>query len=160
MKYRTILYVLLVQLMADNSNPFFNKAREKARKMADNPGKVKETVDKAMKKSNLIDNTKDKARELKNNLGLLFQMLGAYFSGKYKKLPMITVVKILAAVIYFLFVTDLIPDFFAVIGLVDDAAVVAWVLNSIKGDLEAFKAWRNAQGESAETLLLEEQKTD
>ena len=36
---------------------------------------------------------------------------------------------------------DLIPDFIPVIGYLDDAAVVALAVRSVKGDLDAFRAW-------------------
>ena len=43
---------------------------------------------------------------------------------------------------------DLIPDFIPVAGLVDDAAVIAFVVARIRVDLDAFMAWEAAQNAS------------
>ncbi|MBX2846129.1 MAG: DUF1232 domain-containing protein [Saprospiraceae bacterium] len=128
-------------------NPFFNKAKRRAKEIFGQPEKVKQVLDDATKRSKLIDTTKEKAATFSKNLQTLFSMLKAYFKGDYKDLPKNTIIKLLGAVIYFLFIADLIPDFFAVIGLVDDAAVVAWVINSISEDLDRFRQWELAQNE-------------
>jgi len=39
---------------------------------------------------------------------------------------------------------DLIPDWIPGIGLLDDVAVLAWVVNSLERELDAFKAWRDS----------------
>jgi len=138
------------------NNPFFKKAQERAKVLVKNPNKVKDLLDKALKKSNVIDSTKDKVVELKNNVTTLIEMLRAHFTGKYKAIPANTLLKLLAAVIYFIWFADLIPDFLAVIGLVDDAAVIAWVITSIKEDLDAFLSWKNNQNQSTNSIELQE----
>ena len=46
-----------------------------------------------------------------------------------------------AVLAYALSPIDLIPDFIPVVGYADDAAVIAWVLNSIAEELKDFKNW-------------------
>jgi uncharacterized membrane protein YkvA (DUF1232 family) len=38
---------------------------------------------------------------------------------------------------------DLIPDVTPVIGFVDDAAVLAWVLRRVRKDLDTFRTWED-----------------
>ena len=50
---------------------------------------------------------------------------------------------------------DAIPDWLLGVGLVDDLAVLAWVMRTWHGELEAFRAWRERQ--SPERMALIEQ---
>jgi uncharacterized membrane protein YkvA (DUF1232 family) len=43
---------------------------------------------------------------------------------------------------------DLIPDAIPVAGLVDDAAVLAFVLRQARAEVEAFKKWEKAKTKS------------
>lgn len=52
---------------------------------------------------------------------------------------------IVAGLIYFVSPLDAIPDFIPGLGLVDDLAVLAWVMKTWGGELEAFRTWRDAQ---------------
>lgn len=143
--------------MKPKDNPFYKRAERQAKKMADNPKKMRETLDKAMKKSKILDDTKDKAKSLKDDLFILFDMMKSYLSGSYKALPWKTFVKIGAGILYFLWFADLIPDFLIGIGLIDDAAVIAWILKSIKVDLDQFKVWKAGKNEQDSVLnTLEE----
>tara|TARA_B100001013_G_C24302433_1_gene321343 strand:- start:368 stop:538 length:171 start_codon:yes stop_codon:yes gene_type:complete len=47
----------------------------------------------------------------------------------------------LGAVIYFLNPIDLSPDMIPGIGYVDDVSIIAFVLNSIRADLQQFLEW-------------------
>ena len=46
---------------------------------------------------------------------------------------------------YFLSPIDAIPDFIPMFGMLDDIAVLAWVMKTLDGELSAFRAWREAQ---------------
>ncbi|HLT05163.1 MAG TPA: YkvA family protein, partial [Pseudomonas sp.] len=54
-------------------------------------------------------------------------------------------VSIVAGLAYFLSPLDLIPDFLLGVGLLDDVAVLAWIMRTWRGELDAFVAWRDAQ---------------
>jgi len=45
----------------------------------------------------------------------------------------------LAALLYIVWIVDLIPDFIFFIGLVDDVTLIAWFLSSINQKLEEFR---------------------
>lgn len=73
---------------------------------------------------------------------LMFALIKAYWSGEYRQIPWFTIAAIVAALLYVLSPLDLIPDFIPIIGLMDDAMVLAACLNLVKKDLTQFETWR------------------
>lgn len=59
-----------------------------------------------------------------------------------------TLVLLVAALIYVLSPVDFIPDFIPGIGLIDDAAVLAFLLHSMAQDLAAFRAWEQGRAKA------------
>jgi uncharacterized membrane protein YkvA (DUF1232 family) len=83
---------------------------------------------------------------------LLLRMIRAYAEGAYRKVPWATILTATAAIVYFVVPTDFIPDFFIGLGLLDDAAVLAWTFRSLKSSLEEFRQWEQAQPLAPEAL--------
>lgn len=78
--------------------------------------------------------------KLLNRYIVLFsELIKAYVQGTYTKLPVITLVKITAALLYFVMPFDFIPDFLPVVGFADDLAIVVWVGKAIKEELDEFE---------------------
>ncbi len=80
------------------------------------------------------------------------RLIKAYANGHYKEFPYTSILKIVAAVVYFVSVVDLIPDFIPVLGLTDDLAVLAWVYSSVKDDLQQFVDWEEANERRREKM--------
>ena len=77
---------------------------------------------------------------LLNRYIILFSaLIKAYVQGNYTKLPLITLVKITAALLYFVMPFDFIPDFLPLVGFADDLAIVVWVGKAIKDELDEFE---------------------
>ncbi len=77
--------------------------------------------------------------KLMNHYVITFSaMIKAYISGEYKKIPLKTVVKIVAVLIYFISPFDFIPDVLPLVGFTDDLALLIWVAKSIKNELDEF----------------------
>jgi uncharacterized membrane protein YkvA (DUF1232 family) len=77
---------------------------------------------------------------LLNRYIILFSaLIKAYLQGNYTKLPLITLVKITAALLYFVMPFDFIPDFLPLVGFADDLAIVVWVGKAIKDELDEFE---------------------
>ncbi|MFA5835219.1 MAG: DUF1232 domain-containing protein [Bacteroidota bacterium] len=75
------------------------------------------------------------------DLKLLLEILKAWYSGKYTTIPTKTLILIIVALVYLITPIDLIPDFLPG-GLIDDAAVIMWVLKSIGEDIKKYKLWK------------------
>jgi uncharacterized membrane protein YkvA (DUF1232 family) len=76
---------------------------------------------------------------------LLLRMIRSYVEGSYRKIPWGTILTATAAIVYFVVPTDFIPDFFIGLGLLDDAAVLAWTFSALKSSLDEFRQWEQGQ---------------
>ncbi len=110
--------------------------------------KAAEIVSNNNKLLTLLARAKDKAIENKGRVdgfwGQLFSLLRlvhAWINGDYRVIPINSTLIIVAAVIYFVNPFDLIPDFIPVIGYLDDASIIAFVMKSVKGDIDKFIEW-------------------
>ena len=78
--------------------------------------------------------------KLLNRYIILFsELIKSYVQGNYTKLPVVTLVKITAALLYFVMPFDFIPDFLPLVGFADDLAIVVWVGKAIKEELDEFE---------------------
>jgi len=85
--------------------------------------------------------------KLRGDFFELLHLLRAWASGKYSVVPWKSLLMAIAAVLYFVNPFDLVPDFLPLTGLVDDVAVLAYVLRSLQKDLTRFRDWQQAQAE-------------
>lgn len=76
---------------------------------------------------------------------LLFAMIGDYWNGAYRMIPWWAVAAIVFALLYVLNPFDLIPDILPVIGLTDDAAVLALCLAMTEKDILKYRDWKELQ---------------
>lgn len=111
----------------------------RARALLRDPGKVQALLDDAELKP------KQRLGEAKQQLATLLRLLKAWLSGRYRRVSTSTLVAAVAAVLYFVLPLDLIPDFILGLGLVDDIAVIAWVLNQFRSELQQFCQWERSQ---------------
>ena len=90
-------------------------------------------------------------RGLLADVATLIRLAGAALGRRYR-LPGRVLVTVLAALIYFVNPLDLIPDAILGVGLLDDAAVLGWVVSRLRKDLGAFRDWESDQ---VETITVE-----
>lgn len=76
------------------------------------------------------------------DLKILFSLVNDYRKGDYREIPWTSIAAIVGALLYVFSPIDLIPDFIPVVGLLDDAAVVALCLKAIDGDLQRYAEWK------------------
>lgn len=117
---------------------YFQSAKDAALEYAKNPKKLNELLDKAVKKAHAH---KGRLAEFWESLLASFRLLRAYATGRYRDIPWSSLVSIIAAVVYFVMPLDLIPDFILAMGLIDDAALIGWILTSLKKDIDHFIEW-------------------
>jgi uncharacterized membrane protein YkvA (DUF1232 family) len=102
------------------------------------PERVRSVVQSAFEK---LSKYRAEVGRIGADLPILLRLARAWVSGEYRRIPVKAIVMILAAALYFVNPLDLIPDFLPVIGYVDDAAVVGYVLRSLQREIEVFRTW-------------------
>lgn len=79
---------------------------------------------------------------LRRDLTRLVALVKAWLSGEYRDVSSATLISVVAAILYFVVPLDAIPDFILGWGLVDDVAVVSYVMSLVVDELERFEIWR------------------
>ncbi|WP_268800082.1 YkvA family protein [Pseudomonas huanghezhanensis] len=92
--------------------------------------------------------------KLKDDLKLLQALCLAYWRGQYRAISPKAILSVVAGLMYFLSPLDAIPDWIPGLGMLDDIAVLAWVMKSLEVELSAFRVWREKQ--SPEKLAVVE----
>ncbi len=84
----------------------------------------------------------DKLRAVRDELEMLLALMKAWAGGEYRDVSTGTLITIAAGVLYFVVPLDFVPDFIAGLGLLDDAAVIGYVVSILREELVAFETWR------------------
>ncbi|MEQ7917581.1 YkvA family protein [Xanthomonas sp. WHRI 1810A] len=92
--------------------------------------------------------------KIKDDLKLLQALCLAYWRGEYRAISPKAILSVVAGLMYFISPLDAIPDWIPGLGMLDDIAVLAWVMKSLNTELDAFRAWRAKQ--SPEKLAVVE----
>jgi len=122
----------------------FYAATAMARTYARDKRKTRHLLDQADAK---VKHQHGALHKLRGDFLELLGMIRAWATGNYTVVPWKSLLLGIAAVLYFVNPFDLVPDFLPLTGLVDDVAVLAFVLKSLQKDLARFRAWQQAQAE-------------
>ncbi|MDJ0622382.1 MAG: YkvA family protein [Desulfocapsaceae bacterium] len=119
----------------------FKKAENTAQEYINNPGKLEALFDEASKKAN---GKQEQLNVVWVQLLACFRLIKAYAKGQYRKIPWRSLVMIIASVLYFVWLVDLVPDFIPFLGFLDDAAILGWTLKTFKSDIDDFTEWESS----------------
>ena len=122
------------------------KSTEEAEQMIKDPEQTESTLKKALAKLSEVKSI-GAIKELFDNVVLMISMVTDYIKGKYKVVPVGSIIAILAALIYFLSPIDFLPDFIPGIGYIDDAFVIAIVIKQAYSDMQEYKKWKDGKEE-------------
>jgi uncharacterized membrane protein YkvA (DUF1232 family) len=75
----------------------------------------------------------------------LVRLVVAYARGNYREIPTDSLALVVGGLLYVVSPLDLIPDAVPVVGFMDDAVVVGWVIKAVREELDAFRAWELGQ---------------
>jgi uncharacterized membrane protein YkvA (DUF1232 family) len=124
-------------------NPFFKIALAQAARFAGKPGRMVQLAAQLLHRLYTMDRKQISIAGIKDRLQILGRLISSYARGHYREIPFSTLLKVLAAVLYFLNPVDLVPDAIVGIGLVDDLAVLTWVYTSAKDEVNKFLMWES-----------------
>lgn len=133
-------------------NHIYDKSKKQAEEVLNDDEQADSVLNDAQQKA---EDHKDRIKSVWADLQTLIQMLMAYRRGDYRKLPLKTLIAAMAAVLYFVNPLDIIPDFLGFFGFMDDAAVIGYVVNSLRDDLIAFRLFRDSRPEPRDVVAEE-----
>ncbi|MFQ5903614.1 MAG: YkvA family protein [Candidatus Binatia bacterium] len=122
----------------------FERAKSRAERFARDREKVRHLLEEAIFKAG---RHKDSLRKIWDELSVFFRLLKSWINGQYKDVSWQSIVLIIAAVIYFVAPIDAIIDPLPFVGYIDDVTVIAFVIASVKKDIERFLEWEKAGGQ-------------
>ena len=136
----------------------FLLAKRNADQWIDSPAKLNQLIKAATVKA--VKKRLGPFKDISGAFMSSLRLIQAYAAGRYQAMPKRSLMALITAVAYFVIPTDAIPDFVAGIGLLDDVALMGWVLKSIKTDLEKFQQWevgqQQAQSQNIEIIQVTE----
>jgi uncharacterized membrane protein YkvA (DUF1232 family) len=78
-----------------------------------------------------------------DDLMTFLRLIKAWATGGYTQAPWKSIALVIGAVLYFVSPIDAIPDFIPVIGFMDDAFIIGFVMRAIRKDVRAFREWES-----------------
>ncbi|MEJ2050746.1 MAG: DUF1232 domain-containing protein [Calditrichota bacterium] len=123
-------------------NPYFNRALDTADSIIKEQEKVKLILNNALEKAR---EKKSQVREFFGDIEDLIMLIRSYLKGEYTRIPWRFIILAFAAVIYFLNPLDLIPDIIPAMGFMDDATVIAIIVNAMKEEIDEYRRFRSMQ---------------
>lgn len=127
----------------------FKKFLSRAEDYLKKPSRVKDLISDTYKKASEKKDVGTIAHEVWESLQILSRLIKSSVSGDYTGIPKATIVGAIAVLLYFLSPIDLIPDFLPAIGLLDDVALLAWFMSSIKAEMDKFGNWEKSRRQPA-----------
>ncbi len=119
----------------------FGRYEKRAQEILSDLEKTADVVEQASAKARAKAGS---LRSIWGDLQALLRLLRAWANRSYTRVPWGAVVMALAAVLYLLNPLDLAPDFIPLVGYVDDATVIAFVIRSIQKELDKFREWEGS----------------
>jgi uncharacterized membrane protein YkvA (DUF1232 family) len=118
----------------------YKEVSERAKYYISHPKEALKVAEEAASKAAAVG-SRGLVKDLRTDVPMLVRMLKSYINREYTDIPYTSLLKIAIGISYFLFVADLIPDIIPVLGFMDDAIVIAWVIRSVRKNLDEYKEW-------------------
>jgi len=84
----------------------------------------------------------DRMHKVANQTKLMMELMDDFRTGTYRTIPWRSLAVCAAAILYVANPADVVPDFLAGFGLLDDLAVTAFAARVIRDDLKAYCEWK------------------
>lgn len=114
------------------------KAEAEAAELLEKPHLAEKMAARAQHRA---EENKGRVAKIWDELETLIRLASAWATGRYRKVPISTLMAVLAALVYFLMPLDSIPDFIWAFGFIDDAALIARVFSMFRKDIDEFRRW-------------------
>lgn len=123
---------------------FYTGVREQAERLLKHPDEARALLQEAASRLQEAIAPGGQMTALRDEVSTLIRMVAAYMHRSYTDLPWQTLVAGVAALVYLVMPLDALPDFIPLGGFLDDAAVLGFVIKSIRDDIRRFRWWEEA----------------
>lgn len=130
--------------MATIDNKFFDSALKQASGIAGRKNRLLGLSVQLVDRMRKADWKNMQWKVMQEKLLTIGRLSKAYAMGQYRDVDLKTLAIIAAAILYFLNPIDLIPDLLP-LGLTDDFAVLVWVYNSVRSEINKFLEWERTR---------------
>jgi uncharacterized membrane protein YkvA (DUF1232 family) len=121
---------------------WFRREKKKAARLVHDPVAVVRAADGAGEKAR---RARAPLVRVWDDLQTVIRLVRAWGRRDYRGVARSSIVLVVAGLLYFLSPIDAIIDAIPVFGLLDDAAVLAWVISQVRWELDAFRDWEAAR---------------
>lgn len=128
-----------VEITNQEAENELKKGYKKAEEIIKDEDKFKEFLLQLEEKLKVVPKFGEKISEV----AVLAQLIYDYAKGKYKKIPMGSLIAIVSALSYFILPFDMVPDAIPGIGMIDDAFVITACLKLVDSDVKDYLKWRD-----------------
>ncbi|MDY3118389.1 MAG: DUF1232 domain-containing protein [Peptoniphilus sp.] len=112
-----------------------------AKKVLSDPSRVKKLVEDSF---SLLKKKGQLSAVEKEGL-LLASMVKDTVTGRYRGLKKRNLLLIVCGLLYLVNPMDLLPDFIFAIGFADDLGVFMYVISKVRGEIDAYRSWREGE---------------
>lgn len=132
----------IISRMSPRQQKAFEVARKAAAQVIQRRLRLLRLVRDGFLKLSANENAMARVRE---DLRTLLRIARAWARREYHQIPWKSLMFSVAAIVYFISPVDLIPDALAVLGFLDDVAVITAVTKAVRTDMERFQVWERTQ---------------
>ena len=119
----------------------YEKCLTKAQAMMPDKKKISNKIKKARKIFERLHNI-PRCDALSKNICNLCDLISDYLDGVYTNLPLATILASVAGILYLVLPIDALADFIPVLGWLDDAAVLGFVIETEQKDINEYLEWK------------------
>ena len=127
-----------------NYTRVYEKCIVKAKNMMPNKAGISRKIKKARKIFERLHNI-PRCKTLSNHICNFCDLISDCLDGTYEKLPLATLVALIAGILYLVLPFDVLADFIPVLGWVDDAAVLGFILATEQNDVNEYLKWKETE---------------
>jgi uncharacterized membrane protein YkvA (DUF1232 family) len=114
---------------------WFERKQRRAARMIESAEQVSLTVERAEAKAR----RQGKLRQSWDDVQTLGRLVRAWVRGDYREVSRSTIVLIVGALVYLVSPIDAIVDSIPLLGYLDDAAVISWVVSELRAEIDQFR---------------------
>lgn len=122
----------------------YDKCISKAKRIAPNKKKISQKIKKARKTFEKLHNI-SRFEALSKHICNFCDLLSDYLDGTYSNLPLSTFVALIAGILYLVLPFDALADFIPILGWIDDAAVLGFIVATEQNDVNEYLKWKEAK---------------